>query len=118
LAAHRRLQLRGNQYGPRLARRLEKQGVIIGGEDAHRFVDELRKMDISVLLSPLLFSLPDRAAQKAAQLLKGGLRAAFVSDMPEGEAWMLRTIFRMSLTFQPGALGHCTKNTINYTQQI
>jgi imidazolonepropionase-like amidohydrolase len=69
----------------------QKQGVIIGGEEARRFIDELKKMDISVLLSPLLFSLPDRAAENAAQLLTRGLKAAFVSDMPEGEAWMLRT---------------------------
>lgn len=69
----------------------KKQGVIVGGEEAYRFVDELKKRDIGVLLSPLLFSFPDKAAENAAQLLRRGLKIAFVSDMPEGEAWMLRT---------------------------
>ena len=69
----------------------KKHGVIVGGEEAYRFVDELKKMDIGVLLSPLLFSFPDKAAENAAQLLRQGLKVAFVSDMPEGEAWMLRT---------------------------
>jgi imidazolonepropionase-like amidohydrolase len=68
-----------------------KQGVIVGGEEAHRLADELKGRGTGVLLSPLLFSLSDKAAENAVQLLRRGLKAAFVSDMPEGEAWMLRT---------------------------
>ncbi len=69
----------------------KKKGVIVGGEEAAAFADELKKQDVSVLLSPLLFSAPERVFQNAASLFRKGVRIAFVSDMPEGEASGLRT---------------------------
>ncbi len=68
-----------------------KKGVIVGGEEAGIFSEELKKNDVAVLLSPLLLSLPDRVYQNAASLQRQGIRIAFVSDMPEGEASGLRT---------------------------
>jgi len=69
----------------------KKRGVIVGGEEASSFSDELKKNDVPVLLSPLLLSAPERVSQNAASLFRKGVRIAFVSDMPEGEASGLRT---------------------------
>lgn len=71
-------------------RRWNMKGVIVGGEEASYFSEYLKKRDIPVLLSPLLFSLPEKLAKNAALLLRKGVRAAFVSDMPEGDALGLR----------------------------
>lgn len=71
-------------------RRWNMKGVIVGGEEASYFSEYLKKKDIPVLLSPLLFSLPEKLAKNAALLLREGVSAAFVSDMPEGEALGLR----------------------------
>jgi imidazolonepropionase-like amidohydrolase len=68
-----------------------KQGVIVGGEEARSLADALKKKSAGILLSPLLFSFPDRAAENAVELLRSGIKIAFVTDMPEGEARMLRT---------------------------
>jgi imidazolonepropionase-like amidohydrolase len=67
-----------------------KKGVIVGGEEAGIFSDELKKNDVAILLSPLLLSLPDRVYRNAALLQRKGVRIAFVSDMPEEEASGLR----------------------------
>jgi imidazolonepropionase-like amidohydrolase len=69
----------------------KKKGVIVGGEEVYRFIEELNKKEISILLSPFLFAFPDRIFEKASSLLKLGIKIAFVSDMPEGEASGLRT---------------------------
>lgn len=66
------------------------KGAIIGGEEAHLFKKELKKREIPVLLSPLLFSFPDRMAENAASLLREGIKVAFVSDMPEADPLYLR----------------------------
>jgi imidazolonepropionase-like amidohydrolase len=71
--------------------RWQKKGVILGGEEADFFAEDLKNMDAAVLLSPLRFSCPDKLFRNAAALLRKGVRMAFVSDMPEGEALGLRT---------------------------
>ncbi|UCC39679.1 MAG: amidohydrolase family protein [Candidatus Aminicenantes bacterium] len=66
------------------------KGVIVGGEEAHRLSNDLREKEIHVLLSPLLFSLPERMPKNAASLLKNNVKVAFISNTPEGEPLGLR----------------------------
>jgi len=66
------------------------KGVIVGGEEAHYFSDVLKESGISVLLSPLRFSFPEKMAKNAAILLRKGVKIAFTSDMPEDEPLGLR----------------------------
>ena len=70
--------------------RWKKKGVIVGGEEADSLIDEIKNQDAAILLSPLRFSYPDKLFRNAASLLRKGVRMAFVSDMPEGEAHGLR----------------------------
>jgi Amidohydrolase family len=65
-------------------------GIVLGGEEAGPFVEELKRKDIPVLLSPIQFSSPEKAAENAVELLNGGVQVAFVSDMPEGRPLDLR----------------------------
>lgn len=67
-----------------------RKGIIVGGEEAYRFSEILKEREIPVLLTPLLFSLPEKIAKNAALLLKQGVKIAFISDMPEGEPLGLR----------------------------
>ncbi len=69
----------------------KKGGVIVGGEEASSLSDELKKYNVPVFLSPLLFSVPDRVSRNAILLMRRGVKIAFGSDMPEGEASGLRT---------------------------
>jgi len=69
----------------------KKKGVIVGGEEVYRFGEELHQKEVSILLSPFLFGYPDRIFEKASSLLKLGVKIAFVSNLPEGEASGLRT---------------------------
>jgi imidazolonepropionase-like amidohydrolase len=70
--------------------RWKKKGIIVGGEEADQLADEIKTRDAAILLSPLRFSYPDKIFRNAASLLRKGVRMAFVSDMPEGEALGLR----------------------------
>ena len=65
-------------------------GILLGGEEAGPFIEELKRKNIPVLLSPIQFSSPEKAAENAVELLNGGVQVAFVSDMPEGSPLDLR----------------------------
>lgn len=66
------------------------KGVIVGGEEAYRLSKDLSEKKIHVLLSPLLFSLPEKMAKNAASLLKNNVKVGFISNTPEGEPLGLR----------------------------
>jgi hypothetical protein len=66
------------------------EGILLGGEEAGSFLADLKRLNVPVLLSPIQFSSPDKAAEDAAGLVRGGARIAFVSDMPEGRPLDLR----------------------------
>lgn len=65
-------------------------GPIVGGEEAHRLIPELKSANIPVLLSPLSAYLPECFERNAAELAGAGIRIAFISDGPEGEPRDLR----------------------------
>jgi len=66
------------------------RGAVVGGEEAHSLSKDLREREISVLLSPLLFSLPKKIVKNAASLLRNNVKIAFVSNTPEGKPLGLR----------------------------
>ena len=67
------------------------KGILVGGEEAHRFAKELREKEVAVLFYPLLFSTPEKMALNIASLLEGGIQIAFTGSLPEGEPLGLRT---------------------------
>ena len=70
--------------------RWDLDGVLLGGEEAEPFIRELKRRNIPVILAPVQFSSPARAAANAAGLLAGGVRMAFASYSPEGRPIDLR----------------------------
>lgn len=76
------------------------RGILVGGEEAYLFADELKKNDIAILFSPLLPALPEKMAGRAALLLKKGVKTAIASFMPETDPWILR--FSALLLYQQG----------------
>ncbi len=66
------------------------QGVIVGGEEAHLLDSFLKGKKIPVLLSPILPSYPDKSAENATRLIRQGVKAAFVTQMPEAKPLVLR----------------------------
>jgi imidazolonepropionase-like amidohydrolase len=66
------------------------KGVIVGGEEAHLLVGFLKEKEIPVLFLPILPSYPERYAKNAALLVREGIKAAFVSYMPEAGPLSLR----------------------------
>ncbi len=66
------------------------KGVIVGGEEAHLLGRILKDRQVPVLLSPILPSYPETCVKNAARLVEGGVKAAFVSHMPEAEPLSLR----------------------------
>ncbi len=66
------------------------KGVIVGGEEAHLLGRILKDRQVPVLLSPILPSYPEKCVKNAARLVEGGIKAAFVSHMPEAGPLSLR----------------------------
>jgi imidazolonepropionase-like amidohydrolase len=75
-------------------------GVIVGGEEASLLSDLIKKKNVSVLLSPILLSYPEKWVKNATHLMKQGVAVGFVSHMPEADPLSLR--FSALILYQQG----------------
>jgi imidazolonepropionase-like amidohydrolase len=93
------------------------KGVIVGGEEASLLSDLLKEKNDSVLLSPILFSYPDKWAKNAALLMDRGLAIGFVSHMPESGPLSLR-LSALRLTQQGISQEEALKTVTSFPARI